>query len=86
MFLLPSNNLIRGILQKPMAISHEISSEIAAAILARRNGSPHELRELQEMLLQVHSTLEDLQLHAKDHTAPEESGPTIRSKAAGKLP
>lgn len=69
-----------------MAISHEISSEIAAAILARRNGSAHELRELQEMLRQVHSTLEDLQLHAKKHSTREESGPTIKTKAAGKLP
>lgn len=69
-----------------MAISHEISSEIAAAILARRNGSPHELRELQEMLLQVHSTLEDLQLPAKNHTAAEQREPAIRTKASGKLP
>lgn len=86
MFLFPSNNLTTGILQKPMAISHEISSEIAAAILARRNGSLHELRQLQEMLLQVHSTLEDLQQHAKDHTASEESRPPIITKAAAKLP
>lgn len=47
-----------------MAISHEISSEIAAALFALRNEgnkSPQELHELKEMLLQIHSTLEELQ-------------------------
>jgi hypothetical protein len=69
-----------------MAISREICSEITAAILARRNGSPSDLRELQEMLLQVHSTLEDLYTCTPKSKPPEESGPRVRTTGAGKLP
>jgi len=67
-----------------MAISHEISSEIAAAILARRDRSPHELLELKEMLLQVHSTLEDLQLSSQEHMVVDQFETERRAKAAAK--
>jgi hypothetical protein len=40
-----------------MALSNELSSEIAAAILSEKK-SPQELRQLRDVLLQVHSTLQ----------------------------
>ncbi len=43
-----------------MAISHELSSEIAAALLAARDKTPRELEELQAILLIIHSTLQRL--------------------------
>ena len=59
-----------------MAISHEISSEIAAALITLRNSSnksPHELQELKEMLLQIHSTLEELQQQGREHTDKDQT-------------
>jgi hypothetical protein len=43
-----------------MAISHELSTEIAAALFAAKDRSPRELRDLKEILLVVHSTLQRL--------------------------
>ena len=43
-----------------MAISHELSSEIAAALMAAKNRSPRELEDLKKTLLSVHTTLEEL--------------------------
>lgn len=43
-----------------MAISHELSSEIATALLATKNRSPRELEDLKKTLLIIHSTLQRL--------------------------
>jgi hypothetical protein len=43
-----------------MAISHELSSEIATALLAAKDRSPRELEDLKEVLLLIHSTLQRL--------------------------
>ena len=43
-----------------MAISHELSSEIVAALLAAKDRSPRELEDLKETLLTIHSTLQRL--------------------------
>jgi hypothetical protein len=43
-----------------MAISHELSSEIAAALFAAKDRTTNELNDLKEILLVVHSTLERL--------------------------
>ena len=43
-----------------MAISHELSSEIATALLAAKDRSPRELADLKEVLLRIHSTLQRL--------------------------
>ena len=43
-----------------MAIPHELSSEIATALFAAKERSPRELRELKELVLKIHSTLERL--------------------------
>jgi len=47
-----------------MAISNELSSEIAAAILVNRN-SPQELRRLKDVVLEVHSTLQQMSAEAR---------------------
>jgi hypothetical protein len=59
-FKIPSSFKYRLLSVNPMAISHEISSEIATALLASNERSPHELHDLREMLLEIHSTLEGL--------------------------
>ena len=41
-----------------MAISHELSSEIAAALFAAKERSPHELNDLKEIVFKIHSALE----------------------------
>ncbi len=50
-----------------MAISNELSSEIAAAMLAE-NKSPQELVKLKDIVLQVHTTLQKMSevAHARD--------------------
>jgi hypothetical protein len=47
-----------------MAISNELSSEIAAAILANKN-SPQELRRLKDVVLEVHSALQQMSAEAR---------------------
>ena len=42
-----------------MAISNELSSDVAAAILAK-NKSPQELQQLKDIILEVHSTLQKM--------------------------
>lgn len=42
-----------------MAISNELSSEIAAAILAEKK-TPQELRQLKDVILRVHSALQEM--------------------------
>jgi hypothetical protein len=48
-----------------MAISNELSSEIATAILAAKHKSPEELRLLQEIVMKVHYTLQEMSLQAR---------------------
>lgn len=47
-----------------MAISNELSSEIAAAIL-QENKSPQELEQLKEVVLQVHCALQEIAREAR---------------------
>ena len=42
-----------------MAISNELSSDVAAALLAKEK-SPQELQQLKDVILQVHSTLQKM--------------------------
>ena len=42
-----------------MAISNELSSDVAAAILANKH-SPQELKQLKDIILQVHSALQKM--------------------------
>ena len=47
-----------------MTIAHELSGEIADAILARRD-QPGELQELKEVVLKVHMVLQNLTVQAR---------------------
>ena len=48
-----------------MAISNELSSEIAAAILAEKK-TPQELDRLKGVILRVHTTLQEMQEEARE--------------------
>jgi hypothetical protein len=65
-----------------MAISHELSSEIAAALLAAKDRSPRELEDLKTTLLIVHSTLQ--RLTERERLARFSSQPAVRKLAAGR--
>jgi hypothetical protein len=43
-----------------MAISNELSSDIAAALIAANAKEPDQLQELKEILIEVHSTLQQM--------------------------
>ncbi len=66
-----------------MAISHEISSEIATALLAAKERSPHELHDLKEMLLEIHSTLEGLGEKRPEQSAKTHADPPPLTRAFG---
>ena len=75
-----------------MAISHELSSEIADALFAAKERSPRELNDLKEIVFKIHSTLQ--QLKDKEQMAREArvnldapqsaDAPDVRAKSAGK--
>jgi predicted house-cleaning noncanonical NTP pyrophosphatase (MazG superfamily) len=48
-----------------MAISNELSSEIAAAILTEKK-NPQELNQLKEVILRVHSALQQMSEEARE--------------------
>ena len=52
-----------------MAISHELSSEIATELFSAKERSPRELKDLKEVIFKIHSTLEQLTRDA--HVARE---------------
>lgn len=50
-----------------MAISHELSGEIATALFAAKERSSRELKDLKEMVFAIHATLERLGHDARAH-------------------
>jgi hypothetical protein len=62
-----------------MAISNELSSEIASALIATKERSPEELNKLKDILLEVHSTLQSLAETAQRERAEAR----LMKKAAG---
>ena len=64
-----------------MAISHELSSEIATALLTFKDRSPGELDDLKQMLLEIHSALEGLteKRREKPATTRAASGPLTKA-------
>ncbi len=48
-----------------MAISNELSSEIAAAILAEKK-TPQELDRLEDVIMRVHTTLQEMSEEARE--------------------
>ena len=68
-----------------MSIAHELSSDIAAAVLAPEEGeSPRDSRERAEVVLEVHSTLRRLssQYRRKGRNASDASDTPPRGEAA----
>jgi hypothetical protein len=66
-----------------MAISHELSGEIATALLTSGERSPGELKDLKKMLLEIHSTLEGLtEKRSEDPAKTHDDTPPI-AKAFG---
>ncbi len=63
-----------------MAISNELSSEIAAAILAEKK-TPQELGELKDVVLRVHTTLQQM---SKEVKAKRSENRLRRSSASSK--
>jgi len=53
-----------------MAISNELSSEIAAAILAEKK-TPQELDRLKDVVLKVHTTLQEMSEEFRDVRSKE---------------
>ena len=64
-----------------MGISHDLSSEIATALLAAKERSPRELKDLKEILLVIHSTLQ--RLSVEQHLAHAKSQPASKRATAG---
>jgi predicted transcriptional regulator len=48
-----------------MAISNELSSDVAAAILAKKK-SPQELQQLKDIILEVHTALQKMSEETRD--------------------
>jgi hypothetical protein len=48
-----------------MAISNELSGDVAVAILAKKR-SPQELEQLRDIILEVHSALQKMSEEARD--------------------
>jgi hypothetical protein len=75
-----------------MAISHELSSEIAAALFTAKERSPRELNDLKEIVFKIHSTLQQLTdkdrlarvARVNSHTHQSADQPDARGKSAGK--
>jgi predicted transcriptional regulator len=65
-----------------MAISNELSSEIAAAILNEKK-SPQELRELKDVILRVHSALQKMSADERANRLRGDANPptTLKSQA-----
>jgi hypothetical protein len=49
-----------------MAISNELSSDVAVAILANKK-SPQELKQLKDIILEVHSALQKMSEETRDY-------------------
>jgi len=44
--------------EKPMSIENELSSDIAVALLARGGRDPEQLKEMKDLILGIHATLQ----------------------------
>lgn len=63
-----------------MAISNELSSEIAAAILVEKK-SPKELNQLKDVILRVHSTLQKMSEDERTARAEDRNKRGLSEKA-----
>ena len=63
-----------------MAISNELSSDIAAALLAE-NKSPQELKQLKDVVLRVHSALQKMSADERANRLRGEENPSTAAKS-----
>jgi predicted transcriptional regulator len=63
-----------------MAISNELSSEIAAALLAEKK-SPQELRQLKDVVLKVHSALQKMSAEERAKRFRDDENPPTAVKS-----
>ena len=63
-----------------MAISNELSSEIAAALLAEKK-SPQELKQLKDVVLKVHSALQKMSADQRGNRLRGEETPPTAAKS-----
>ena len=63
-----------------MAISNELSSEIAAALLADKK-SPQELKQLKDVVLKVHSTLQKMSADERANRFKDAEKPPTAAKS-----
>jgi hypothetical protein len=52
----PTRTLIT---EDPMSIQNELSSDIAVALLARGVKDPEQLKEMKDLILRIHATLQE---------------------------
>lgn len=64
-----------------MAISNELSSEIAAALLAEKK-TPQELKQLKDVILRVHTELQKMSAEARNTRFKMR----VKSASTGELP
>ena len=64
-----------------MAISNELSSEIAAAILAEKK-TPQELDRLKDVVLRVHTTLQEMSEEAREERSKDRITGLTKSASA----
>lgn len=63
-----------------MAISNELSSEIAAALLVEKK-TPQELKQLKDVILQVHSTLQKMSAEVRAKRLKDDGIPPTAVKS-----
>ena len=63
-----------------MAISNELSSEIAVALLAEKK-SPQELKQLKDVVLQVHSALQKMSAEERAKRFKDDDNPPTAAKS-----
>ena len=63
-----------------MAISNELSSDVAVAILATKK-SPQELKQLKEIILEVHTVLQKMSEETRDTRLKRQTQKGTKSSA-----
>ena len=63
-----------------MAISNELSSEIAAALLVEKK-TPQELKQLKDVILQVHSALQKMSAEERAKRLKDDGIPPATAKS-----
>jgi hypothetical protein len=66
-----------------MSLSNELSSEIAEALLSSTNRTPHELKDLQEVVFRIHTVLRQMDKEGQPEARRQTGSLTEKGAAAG---